>query len=169
VLDQERAFGQILAQQGVEAAIIVAQEQDGLEIGFGGTQEIQPFVHCLADRPFVRSDDPSRWVLEADERGEAKSTSTSRLENLVGVEGLGPILLKDTGLQPLLVCPVSTFIGVTVVRRERTGEPGEVAWVLSQASSAGIVNLVVWWCSKAAAIGEPIGVADTLECKETHG
>ncbi len=57
----------------------------------------------------------------------------------------------------------------TVARRYGSSQPGEMAWVLSQSSSEGVVDLIVRRCRQAAAVSEPIGIPDSLESEETHG
>jgi len=117
----------------------------------------------------VRSNDPFGWGLEADESRQAESTTAARQKYFVRVDCLGMILLQRAVSQPLFMSVVSAFMRATVARRYGSGQPGEMAWVLSQSSSEGVVDLIVWRCRQAAAVSEPIGIPDSLESEETHG
>ncbi len=162
---------QILAQEGVELAVVLGEEQHGLEIHLHGGQQRGAVGQRLVQRLLVRADDARVLVAHEAENAQplAAHLVTPRQLDDVGIDG-GPRIAGDDPLaQPLGVQGRGEPVGIAPLGRHRLAEVDELMRRLGVIPVAQrVVELVVRRRGQFTCLPGGRRVVDSLEGVQAH-
>ncbi len=134
--------GEVLAQQGVEAAAVLGEEEGGLEVGAGRGEERGAVGDRLLERLFMGAD--HRRVLVADQAEEAEALAAARELDHVGIDRRPRIARDHPLLQPAVVEGGGEAVGVAPLGGHRPGQVHELVRRLDvEAVARRVVDLVI--------------------------